>query len=107
MRSSNREILASPATERIDVRANRIPPLSNDTVLEVRKVVSEPIMNGAVSAAKGLPVTDPILDLGGPLGLSESDACARLQQEGPNELPTQTKRNLFAIVLGLLGSRCF
>ena len=37
------------------------------------------------------------LDLGGLAGLSEGDAAARLQQEGPNELPAQKKRGLWTI----------
>ena len=38
-----------------------------------------------------------VLDLGGLPGLSEADARARLQQEGPNELPAQKKRSLLTI----------
>ncbi len=38
-----------------------------------------------------------VLDLGGLPGLREEEACARLQREGPNELPAQEKRSLLAI----------
>ena len=37
-------------------------------------------------------------NLGGCLGLSDDDARSRLQKEGPNELPLQKQRSLFAIV---------
>jgi Ca2+-transporting ATPase len=87
-----------PTTEWF-VPVNRIRASSNDTKLEVRNILSEPNMNAAISRTKGLPTPDTDLDLGGLLGLSEDDARARLQHEGPNELPTQTKRNLFTIVL--------
>ena len=61
--------------------------------------MSEPNSNTGASPTRGPTATDTGLALGGLLGLSETDARARLQQEGPNELPTQTKRSLFAIVL--------
>jgi P-type Ca2+ transporter type 2C len=40
-----------------------------------------------------------VLDLGGLSGLSEENAHARLEDEGPNELPTQKKRSLPTIAL--------
>jgi Ca2+-transporting ATPase len=39
------------------------------------------------------------LDLGGLVGLTESDAQARLLREGPNELPAQKQRHLWTIAL--------
>src|ERR1039457_2851484 len=39
------------------------------------------------------------LDLSVLAGLDEADARARLQQHGPNELPSQKKRSLLTIVL--------
>jgi Ca2+-transporting ATPase len=40
-----------------------------------------------------------VSDLGGLLGLSEESACTRLQNEGPNELPTQKQRSSLNIAL--------
>jgi Ca2+-transporting ATPase len=40
-----------------------------------------------------------VLDLGGLSGLSEENALARFEDEGPNELPTQSKRSLLTIGL--------
>jgi len=48
---------------------------------------------------QGSRIAASVLDLGGHVGLSEEDARARLEQEGPNELPTQRKRSLLAIGL--------
>jgi Ca2+-transporting ATPase len=56
---------------------------------------------------KGPPTTDTVLDLGALPGLSESDARARLQKEGPNELPVQKKRGLFTIVLEVVREPMF
>jgi Ca2+-transporting ATPase len=39
------------------------------------------------------------LDLGGFAGLDDTDARTRLEQQGPNELPSQKKRSLLTIVL--------
>ena len=39
------------------------------------------------------------LDVSGFAGLDEADARARLEQQGPNELPSQGKRSLLIIVL--------
>ncbi len=47
------------------------------------------------------------LDLGGFSGLSEDDARRRLEQDGPNELPTQKKRGLFAIALEVVREPMF
>ena len=44
-------------------------------------------------------IAGSVLDLGGYVGLSEADARARLEQEGPNELPAQKKRSLLTIGL--------
>ena len=41
--------------------------------------------------------TRPVLDLGGLHGLSADDAWTRRLLEGPNELPAQKPRSLFAI----------
>src|SRR5664280_901761 len=65
----------------------------------MREIVSEANIDTGVSPTRGPPATDTVLDLGGFLGLSESDARTRFQQEGPNELPVQKKRSLWAIVL--------
>jgi magnesium-transporting ATPase (P-type) len=46
-----------------------------------------------------VPVVANVLDIEGLDGLHEEDARARLLQNGPNELPTQQKRDLFNIVL--------
>ena len=43
------------------------------------------------------PPRGTVLDLGGLRGLGDQDARAQLQREGPNELPAQTKRNLWTI----------
>ena len=40
-----------------------------------------------------------MLDLSGLVGLREAEARARLEAEGPNELPTQAKRGVLAIAL--------
>ncbi len=40
-----------------------------------------------------------VLDLGGLTGLGEAEASARLEREGPNELPAQRPRSLWAIAL--------
>jgi len=48
---------------------------------------------------RGVGTVGAVLDLGGLAGLSEADARARLQKEGPNELPTQKTRSLLAIGL--------
>lgn len=65
----------------------------------MRGIVSESNTTTAELPAEKPPATDTVLDLGGLLGLSDNDAHARLQQEGPNELPAQKKRSLWAIVL--------
>jgi P-type Ca2+ transporter type 2C len=45
------------------------------------------------------PAGRSILDLAGLPGLREEEAAARLQQEGPNELPTGKQRTLLAIAV--------
>src|SRR5512147_2932836 len=47
------------------------------------------------------------LDLGGFSGLSEDSARRLLEQDGPNELPTQKKRGLFAIVFEVVREPMF
>ena len=56
---------------------------------------------------KGMRAAKNFLDLGGLLGLSDGDARARLQKEGPNELPTQEKRSLLAIGLEVVREPMF
>jgi Ca2+-transporting ATPase len=51
----------------------------------------------ALTVKKTGAATD--LDLDGLSGLSEAAACERLAQEGPNELPSQKPRNIWAIGL--------
>lgn len=43
------------------------------------------------------------ISINGYPGLSEAEAAARLQTEGPNELPTSKPRSLLAMALGILG----
>ena len=59
--------------------------------------MNEPSRNTNEAPAKGTQAIRTVLDLGGLVGLREEDARSRLQQEGPNELPTQKKRSLLAI----------
>ena len=47
------------------------------------------------------------LELRGLSGLTEAQARTRLAEEGPNELPTEKKRGLFAIVLEVLREPMF
>ncbi|HEX7498789.1 MAG TPA: cation-transporting P-type ATPase, partial [Polyangia bacterium] len=47
------------------------------------------------------------LDLGTQAGLSEEEARLRLGQQGPNELPTQKRRNLLDIVLEVMREPMF
>jgi len=70
------------------------------------------IISEAPTGRANLPTNKPpanstVLDLEGFHGLSEDDARARLQQEGPNELPTQAKRSLFAIMLEVVREPMF
>ncbi len=53
------------------------------------------------------PPAANVLQVDGLVGLNEKDATARLQQEGPNELPAQQKRNLLTIVLEVVGEPMF
>ncbi len=48
-----------------------------------------------------------VLDLGGLSGLGEEEARARLQQEGPNEIPAQAQRSFFAIVFEVVREPMF
>ena len=48
-----------------------------------------------------------MLDLAGLDGLGEAQALARLEQEGPNELPAQRRRDLLALVLGVVREPMF
>jgi Ca2+-transporting ATPase len=61
--------------------------------------VSEPKSNTGDVPSKGPRISSAVLDLGGLAGLSEADAQARLQHEGPNELPAQKTRSLWTIGL--------
>ncbi|MBK9030962.1 MAG: cation-translocating P-type ATPase [Myxococcales bacterium] len=56
--------------------------------------------------ARGPAVAD-VLQLEDLVGLSEADARARLEQDGPNELPAQQHRNLLAIVLEVVREPMF
>jgi Ca2+-transporting ATPase len=58
--------------------------------------VSEPNRSTNEAPASG-QATRAGLDLGGLVGLREEDARARLEEEGPNELPAQKKRSLLTI----------
>ena len=59
------------------------------------------------AAAARLPPVASVLQLEGLAGLREEDATLRLQQEGPNELPAQQKRNLLTIVLEVVREPMF
>ncbi len=48
-----------------------------------------------------------VLDFEGLAGLSEGEVLARLRQEGPNELPAQQQRNLFALVFEVMREPMF
>lgn len=52
-------------------------------------------------------VLEASLDLGGFAGLDEDVARTRLQQQGPNELPSQKKRSLLTIVLEVVREPMF
>ena len=59
-------------------------------------------MSDPTDSASEVPARSPrtggsVLDLSGLPGLSQTEAQARLEQEGPNELPTQKKRSLWTI----------
>ena len=49
----------------------------------------------------------PALDLSGLAGLREADCTARLQQEGPNEIPAQERRGLFTLVFEVVREPMF
>jgi P-type Ca2+ transporter type 2C len=59
--------------------------------------IREPSARMPTSAVAGASV----LDLTGLAGLGEEEARARLEQEGANELPSQQRRSLLAIALGV------
>ena len=48
-----------------------------------------------------------VLQIEGLVGLHEVDARSRLDQDGPNELPAQQKRNLLTIVLEVVREPMF
>ena len=73
----------------------------------LRGIVSGSNKTTAELPTKKPPATDTVLDLGGLFGLSDNDAHARLEQEGPNELPAQKKRSLWAIVLEVVREPMF
>lgn len=53
------------------------------------------------------PSVADVLEIDHLVGLEEVDARARLQQDGPNELPTQQKRDFLAIVLEVVREPMF
>ena len=55
----------------------------------------------------GSSVIGKSLDLSGFAGLDKDDARATLEQQGPNELPSQKKRSLLAIVLEVVQEPMF
>ena len=59
--------------------------------------MSEPNRNTSETPNTGTRATSAVLNLSGLPGLGEEDARARLQQEGPNELPAQKKRSVWSI----------
>ncbi len=59
--------------------------------------MSEPNRNTSETPNTGTRTTSAVLNLSGLPGLGEEDARARLQQEGPNELPAQKKRSVWSI----------
>jgi len=59
--------------------------------------LSEPNRNTSETPNTGTRATSAVLNLSGLPGLGEEDARARLQQEGPNELPAQKKRSVWSI----------
>ncbi len=61
----------------------------------------------APDGSTGLRQGPDVLDLGGFSGLSGADALARLQRDGPNELPMQSKRGFLAIVLEVVREPMF
>jgi Ca2+-transporting ATPase len=60
-----------------------------------------------LSLAARVPFVADALQIEDLVGLHEVDAQARLQQDGPNELPAQQKRNLLAIVLEVVREPMF
>ncbi len=61
--------------------------------------MNEPDQDTRAMRTQGKQAASVVLDLGGLRGLSEDESRARLQREGPNELPAQKKRGLLAIAL--------
>ena len=57
--------------------------------------------------AKSSSISHSVLDLGGLSGLSVESARDRLESDGPNEIPTQNKRSLFAIVFDVVREPMF
>jgi P-type Ca2+ transporter type 2C len=60
-----------------------------------------------LSLATRAPLVAHVLQLEELVGLHEADAQARLQQDGPNELPAQQKRNLLIIALEVVREPMF
>lgn len=60
-----------------------------------------------LSLAARVPFVVGAIQIEGLVGLCEADAQTRLQQDGPNELPAQRKRNLFTIILEVVREPMF
>jgi P-type Ca2+ transporter type 2C len=61
--------------------------------------VGASLKNMSKMSVKEVRTTSTVLDLGGLVGLHDEEARQRLQREGPNELPAQKERSLFAICI--------
>jgi Ca2+-transporting ATPase len=57
--------------------------------------------------SKSSSISNSVLNLGGLSGLSVESARDRLESDGPNEIPTQNNRNLFAIVFDVVREPMF
>jgi len=69
--------------------------------------VSEPTQSVQEPSTTRARFSGVVLSLDGLVGLREEEAGARLQLDGPNQLPTQQKRNLFTIVLEVVREPMF
>ncbi len=61
----------------------------------------------ASAPTAGGPPSRDALELGGLTGLGDEDARVRLQQEGPNELPSERQRGVGAIILEVVREPMF
>ena len=75
------------------------------TVAEGNPVSESPDPRSPLAAR--VPFVAHLLQIEGLVGLHELDARARLQQDGPNELPAQQKQNLLTIVLEVVREPMF